>query len=878
MSEKERSEQERNEYERESVRLGGIVKLMGRLKEKAQSLVSDRRERVVSIRRDFWDDVSLNAEHDDDLMETAASIRAQANVLRQQERTFEQAYDTLRRLERSMEEPYFGRIDFTEAETGLQEKVYIGLMSVVDPETDELLVYDWRAPISGMFYDFPPGPASYSVPKGETIHGELTLKRQYLIRGGRLTDYFDTGLRIGDGLLAQLLGRSADDKMKSIVTSIQSEQNEIIRDTTSRVVIVQGAAGSGKTSVALQRVAYLLYRYRDLLSSSNMVLFSPNRLFSDYVSNVLPELGEANMRQTTFQEHLERELDDLGAVAAGSGAGADQGPAVEDAYDQFEAQLRRPEGEELEAVRTAGVRFKSSTAFAEAIRLYAKLLEREGMKFRDFMVKDRVVLQASRLAERFYEHRTTRPIWERMELLSEWLQEELETLKAEAEKRYYRRLRNAPQYLGADPELQTMAKKQAKKRYGPLIEQAKRFEFWDLGGLYARLFEDESLWTRLAEEAGADAPAVRERIAAARPGGELWNGVCRDTLERLGRGLIPYEDATPMVDLKGRIESRQTLSAIRHVLIDEAQDYTPYQFSYLKRLFPRAKFTLLGDWNQGIYQHAQGGGEYGSIAELFQEDDTRIYRLTKSYRSTTEIAELAAAVLPERESVEPFERRGEPPQVLAAAGAAELPAQVWRDVVRLRAEGAKTVAVICKTQAEARRAHERLQEARAAAGAELPAGAGAAAGGEQPPLQLVTKESAGFSSELTVIPAALAKGLEFDAVIVYNAGASVYRSERERKLFYTVCTRALHRLHLHIAGEPTPFLQGTPLAAAVAAAGAAGGAAAGAAAGAAGGAAAGAAGGAAAGAAGGAAGGAAAGAAGGAAAGTPAGAAEPQLQ
>lgn len=760
----------RTEFEKEAGRLEDIVRLMKERMTKLRELVLDRRERVVSIRRDFWDDVSLNAEADDDLLETAASIRAQAGVLREQERTFIHAHETVRRLEKSLEAPYFGRIDFTEDETGTKEQVYIGILSFVDPDTDEILVYDWRAPISGMFYDYPPGPASYEVPDGGTIRGEMTLKRQYLIRGGELSDYFDTGIRIGDGLLAQLLGRSADDKMKSIVTSIQSEQNEIIRDTGSRVVIVQGAAGSGKTSVALQRVAYLLYRYRNLLSADNMVLFSPNRLFSDYVSNVLPELGEANMRQTTFQEHLERELGDEFAV--------------EDAYDQLEMQLRLKEGEPEEAARSASIAYKTSAAYERVVERYAKLLEREGMRFRDFLVKDRVVLEGDAIVQRFYAYRTERPLWERMEMLAEWLVTELERLKEEAGKRFYRRLLKAPNYLGTEQELKAMANKQAKKRYGPLIEKAKRQDFWDLGALYARLFTDNGLWAQLGETLG-------------RPNPELWEEICRFTLDRLNRGVVPYEDATPLVDLKSRIDGQKALTAIRHVIVDEAQDYTPYQFAYMKRLFPRSKFTLLGDWNQGIYQHAQGGGEYRSIAELFREDDTRIYRLTKSYRSTRDIVELSKAVLPDREPVEPFDRSGEPPQVLPAADKAALPRQVWLDVKRLREEGAKTVAVICKTQAAAARAYEQLKAERDTDGD----GAGGL-----PLLQLVTKETVQFTSEVTIMPAALAKGLEFDAVVVYNAGAAVYRSERERKLFYTVCTRALHRLHLHTVGEVTPFL------------------------------------------------------------------------
>ena len=207
-------------------------------------------------------------------------------------------------MNRLLPSPYFGRIDFQEDGLDFSEQIYIGVSSFVDEDGLSFLVYDWRTPIASLYYDYSPGAASYDTPGGR-IEGTMELKRQYQIHDGQIRNMFDTSVTIGDELLQQVLGKGADSQMKSIVATIQKEQNAIIRNDKSRMLIVQGAAGSGKTSAALQRVAYLLYKHRERLKADQIVLFSPNPMFNSYVSTVLPELGEENMQQTTFQEYLD---------------------------------------------------------------------------------------------------------------------------------------------------------------------------------------------------------------------------------------------------------------------------------------------------------------------------------------------------------------------------------------------------------------------------------------------------------------------------------------------------------------------------------------------------------------------------------------------
>ncbi|MCY9695205.1 RNA polymerase recycling motor HelD [Paenibacillus alginolyticus] len=759
---------ENEERERETQRVASVRGNIQQRIEELRQTVDERRSEATAIGRSFWDDISVNADNADDLIETAASMAQQEHVLQGQERSYRLAQDALRKLQRVVDAPYFSRIDFKESGEQEREKIYIGLTSFIDAKTDEILIYDWRAPIASLFYDYPPGPATYRTPEMD-VSGELMLKRQYIIKAGVLQDVFDTGISIGDEMLQQMLSRSADEKMHSIVTTIQREQNQIIRDDRHKVLVVQGAAGSGKTSVALQRIAYLLYKYRTTLSADNMILFSPNSLFSDYVSHVLPELGEATMQQTTFQDYLTHKLSDTGL-------------ALEDPYDQLEFILTGTDQDPAYAARLQSIHYKTSAAFLSVIEAYGEKLKNGGIRFQDLSVGKKVLITAEELRERFYSKSSILALGERMEQLSEWMLEKLDEFQVDVQKRFYRKMVREPKYVGTEPEMKKMSKVKAHKAIAPLKEKARKLAYVDVLGMYQDLYTNRELHQELMHHEGQRLPAA-------------WDTISAFTADALAKGMLHYEDATPLVYLKGLVEGQLRVGTIRYCLVDEAQDYSPFHYAYLKKLFPRARFTLLGDWNQGIFTHANASSsdgegqpsEYSSISELMKEDETETIRLVKSYRSTREIVDFASRVLPGGEPIEPFSRSGEAPRVLRAADDGRLSRLVAEAAIARRDGGASSVAIICKTERETRRAYASLKPL-------------------LPGLARITKETLHYEAGVMILPAYLAKGLEFDAVILYDAGAAVYAEAKERKLFYTACTRALHHLDVFYLGELTPFL------------------------------------------------------------------------
>ncbi|WP_248929348.1 RNA polymerase recycling motor HelD [Paenibacillus hamazuiensis] len=761
----------------ETNRLQSVIAQIGERIAHVEKISEDRKSAVTDIRKNFWNDITVNVEETDDIMETISAVKQQSFVLKLEERGLRHAEDTLDRLMRLKQSPYFARIDFHEEDLPDTEKIYIGIASFMNEETQEYLIYDWRAPISNLFYDYPPGPAEYETPIG-TIRGEIKLKRQFIIRRGELKYMFDTGVTIGDEVLQQILGKSADEHMKSIVATIQKEQNRIIRDDKHRLLIVQGSAGSGKTSVALQRVAYLLYKHRQSLNADNMVLFSPNAMFNSYVSTVLPELGEANMQQTTYQEYLNLRL--------GSQF------QVEDPYSQLEYILTAHD-EPGYMARISGIRFKSSSAFFEVVSRYKSFLEREGLLFKNIVFRGRVLLSGKQLARRFYEFDPSTRLANRIVLLRDWLlkelrelekaersadwvRDEIELLDAEQYQKAFLKVRKEQQHLEEsfdfyDKESEVLAKMIVREKFDNIREKVKRLQFVNGTGTYKQLFTNEALFAQLSE--GIETP-------------EYWPEICEYTVQRLDRKDLAYEDATPLLFLNEMIQGFHTYNTVRHVLVDEAQDYSAFQYEFLKRLFPRCKMTLLGDLNQSIYAHSANLGSYQPLVDLYGENETHIIRLTKSYRSTREIVEFTKAMLPHGEAIEPFNRSGELPQVIRVADSAELRERLSADIQDLRRGGMQSIAILCKTAQESAAAYELLHP--------------------HLDVQLITKDDHTFVSGNLIIPAYLAKGLEFDAVLIFNGSEEQYGREEERKLFYTACTRAMHHLHVYYQGQLTPFI------------------------------------------------------------------------
>jgi DNA helicase-2/ATP-dependent DNA helicase PcrA len=769
-----------NQLLEEQQRAAHITGIIRARIEELSGQVGGLRDDIVDIRTNFWDDVTLNFEDAAESAESHASMKQQAEVLSERERSHRHAAAQLKTLTKLAESPYFGRMDFVEQGEKQAERIYLGVGSLLDETTHEYLIYDWRAPISSLYYDFGPGPVKYQTPSG-TIEGEMTLKRQYLMRGGQIRSMFDTGVTIGDELLQEVLGKQSDAQMKSIVATIQREQNLIIRNERARLLIVQGAAGSGKTSAALQRVAYLLYRYRGILAADQIVLFSPNPMFNSYVATVLPELGEQNMQQTTYQQYLEHRI-----------GGSFE---LEDPYTQMEYTLAAVGEADYEA-RMDAIVYKAGLSFMQLIDSYVNRLGEAGLLFKHVLFRERILVTKQEIAAQFYRFDRSISIGGRMRLTAEWLLKELTRLGREERKREWVQaeieLLDQEQYMEAFEELmrkgsfsgeafddyekeqQYLAAMVVQKQFKKLRRRAKRLEFLDVAAVYRHLFTLDRL--TLEQWCGNEAHLPHN-----------WTRIGELTQAALNRGEMFYEDATPYLYLKEKLEGFHTNTAVKHLFIDEAQDYSPFQFHYLKRIFPNCKMTVLGDLNQSIFAHTLAGNGFEPLSGLYGEEHTEKIKLARSYRSTKPIVEFTSRMIAEGNRIEPFNRDGAAPTITKAADERQLIAGLRDTIARLSASGYTSLAIICKTATES-------SELFAALKAELPA------------IRLIRKETATFEKGIVVIPSYLAKGVEFDAVIISDASSGSYGRESERRLFYTACTRAMHELHLFYRDELTPFI------------------------------------------------------------------------
>lgn len=773
--------------EEEEKRLLEVLEQVSRRMRKELSLLGDRREDVVGIRKEFWDDVRMSFSDSTEVGETWSSITQQVELLAERERSHRVASEAVEKLTRQFDTPYFSRIDFAEKGNDT-EVIYIGRASLIGEDGETFYVYDWRAPVSSLFYDHEPGPASYRIPDGE-MEGELKLKRQFVIRGGQLKHLFDTSETVGDEILQAVLSEGSDTSMKSIVATIQKEQNRIIRDEKHRLLVVQGAAGSGKTSAALQRIAYLLYRFRQTLTQDQIILFSPNPVFKGYISHVLPDLGEANMRQMTFRELVEARLG--------------RRYEVEDLFAQTEALYADEESSEG-AAREQAVRYKGSEHFFITVENYLKKLEQEGIRFRPLRYRSETIVTAVEMSELFYSVRASEgfgirasrlrrwllerlKVWVESQLDEAWVEEAAELVDGEEIQRAYVDVRRSGGFHDEafDDEEQMSARlrrRVAEEAVAPLTKAVRSFRFLDAVTTYRELFESRTLFTACSPDGKLPA------------GWEWMSRRAEETLGRKGKG-IDHEDATPlMYVLEGLEGFRRVEGDILHVFVDEAQDYSPFQAAYLRRRYPRARMTVLGDFNQAIYIQSLESGGFSGWTRLMAAEETMVLQLTTSYRSTEPIVEYTKGILAPEDASEitPFQRKGEAPRVVQCRDGSELGERIAEDINVLLAQGYGTIGVITKTAYDSGNSSAVLKE-------QLP---------DEVPVTLVTGGTAELPKGVSVLPSYLAKGIEFDAVLVWDASAANYGKEKDRKLLYTVCTRALHILHIYHTGEASPWLSG----------------------------------------------------------------------
>ena len=591
----------------------------------------------------------------------------------------------------------------------------------------------------------------------------MTKKRQFMIEDGKIINMFDTNESIGDQMLLSVLSEKSSTKMKSIVTTIQREQNKIIRNTSADLLFVQGAAGSGKTSAILQRIAFLLYRYRGNLTSSDVIMFSPNQLFNDYIKNVLPEMGEQNMVQMTYWQFVARRL---------------PGMNVENLFKQFEDPT----------ADTNISRFKDSVNFFNLLTRYAKRLNKRGVIFKNIYFRDKKkpYFDKDKIKEIYYSFNENYNLANRIDATREELIKILnrkitpETKKAwvahTIEGMSQQELNDL--YDRPDQEFESEAKEEAF--LGRKIVSAA------LKGVHKRILHNHFFNMRAQYLSFLRAVPKMVDLSKWDIDEDEWMKHVEEVKANFKSHDIAMSDVSAYLYLYDLVTGRRTDYEMRYAFIDEIQDYTPFQLAYLKYNFPRAKFTMLGDLNQAIFTKDESRSLLKQISGLFDPEKTDVVQLTKSYRSTKELTNFTKQILRQGEKIEAFNRKG-PKPVIWGRKTDEEAVAVLSNVLRDNEKHKMTTAVITKDLASAEFVHKMLADR-----------------GEK--ATLIATANQRLVDGTLIIPSYLAKGLEFDAVIMWGASKENYHRVDETQLVYTITSRAMYKLDIIYTGEKSPLL------------------------------------------------------------------------
>jgi DNA helicase-2/ATP-dependent DNA helicase PcrA len=602
--------------------------------------------------------------------------------------------DIRNKLAKLQDSPYFARIDFREISKEMSVPFYIGRFAF--SHDNELLISDWRSPVASMFYDCELGPAGYVAPVGQ-INGELTRKRQFKIKNGEMEYTLESSVNVQDNILQRELSHTSDEKMKSIIATIQKEQNLIIRNEKTETILIQGVAGSGKTSIALHRIAYLLYRFKDKLSAKNVAILSPNKVFGDYISSVLPELGEESIYEMSFSDIAKAQLDGI-----------------------MHFELAKDPLETNDPKWAERVRFKSTLDFVTLMDEYLTqriktIFVPLDYTFGRFSVKSEWI--QNRFAA-YHKH----PVKRRLQMIADEIHDRFET-----------------ENFMEEP-----------------LPKAKAI----LKSLTAML-------------------KVKNTLALYKDFYQLMN--LMDKFVMPAQKTLEWSDVYPFMYFHAAFDGLQESPVIRHLVIDEMQDYTPVQYAVMNILF-KCRKTLLGDFSQSINPN-----HLHTLNDLLQlYKCAELVELNKSYRSTYEIITFAKRIR-NVALLEAVERHGDMPTLIYCRNHQEELTQIKRQIDLFQESKNVTLGILMKTNSAAKALYDVLSR--------------------NYDMNLISPGSTTFVNGLSITSIQMSKGLEFDAVIIPAINSETYSSEYDRCLLYIACTRAMHQLSLTYTGELTRLIQ-----------------------------------------------------------------------
>lgn len=725
------------------------------------------------------------------LDETVAAIDEEIRQLREDIREATDDYvkqvvnsgkaKTLRYLEdQGRDKPYFGRVDFLKDEVYELDSVYIGKRGIVRSDTFDSLVVDWRAPIASLYYSGESKDAYYRMGR-EIVRGEVTLKRNFAIENGHITGIYDGAVKetihreMGhpdeflqegyiDEFLAANLNQTNDSRLKDIVATIQSEQNDIIRAEKDRPIVVQGVAGSGKTTIALHRLSYLIYNYQDSMLSKKFMVFAPNRMFLTYISEVLPELGVDDVQQSTFVDWAARLVKPL--LPKGWKITSPDKPLTlffEEGQDEQQRQMMQNR-----------LRFKGSLACRDALERYIRYVVEQRVPFKKLSfvyTKTKHVFSISKetIKQMFLEQFANLAYQRRLEALRK-------QLKQEMNKQFYAHLRE----LKVDLDKQGLAKfeKMLEQILDTYMESFPRLEAFSA---YRELLEDKQLLRELVT------PEIADDVIA---------DTSASSAALFAEERVEVEDIAPLLYMQHLIEGLANAGQFDHAVVDEAQDLSALEIAVIALATKRQSLTVVGDIAQAIHAY-RGLHSWEELTEgIFQQPRASYFALSQSYRSTIEIMRCANEILrqielPETVLAKPVLRHGAQPSLMQWESRKQMWELVGKRVEEYRAEGFSSIAIVSKTISGSKRAYKALQE-------------------RIPDLVLLGSKDKQFPGGISVMPAFLTKGLQFDVVILLDVD-EYGENEWDAKLLYVAMTRPVHRLMMtRQAGSDAPLFRDVP--------------------------------------------------------------------